>query len=1065
MTPFERSPREGRAGRFMTVPRRFRSLGRSRFSIAWLLLGLLVVSSQTVWSETSTLAETRALIAENGWTFEVDDSFINSLTPEARANLHGFVPPDDYEKILASHLKVFAVPKDLPSNWNWLDMGGETPVQNQGECGSCWAFAAAGEMESRIKIEYGVQLNISEQQIISCNPYGAGCSGGWAGAAYQVCYSYGGINEHCMPYGGGMADYVPCTQTQHFPFAKITGWHSVSNDVEQIKTALLDGPVCTSVDGSGPFEDYSGGCYNAPGGGTNHLIVIMGWDDRLCGGNGAWIVKNSWGTAWGMSGYGYIQYGAGSVGIGVTQCEYAPPPVKIFVTSPGFGGVLTGETQASITWDTQSGSASLVDIWFSVNDNHFESMVAEDVPNTGVYVWNVPNAATTAGKLLIFPSSGTTDGFGFSAPFTIEGHKVRYVSSAGSNTPPYETPATAAHTISAAVLACTGYDSVMVAAGNYFETVTVSHTVRIFGGWDASFSTCDPEAHQTRLQGTSSAMKFLQGAGTFGGVDGIIFHDSFGGYYTDPEFGQHGGAIFCLESSPTISRCAFENNRASNSYGFGLGGAILAIGGAPTLQACRFSGNRATKGGAVALYGPAGADLQENLFLANTCSDSSSGYLGAALYISNGEASLSGDVFRVNGGTDKGGAICLESAVVTAQNLELTGNRSLNLGGAVYAGQSEFTLMGGQIAENRAVANGGGICGDSGGLVLQNVRLADNLAGTMGGAVMFMSATGGRVENCLVQGNQATVSTGGLFLAATGPYQVRNNIVASNSGIGLTVIGTSLTADYNDVWDNAGGDYGGGVPGPHDVSADPLFVDPAGGDYGLGLHTPCLDRGDPEPACQDPDGSPADIGLLGGPGAAMVAPAAVAGAQIEEIGGGVYRLTWTANSEPDMDQYVIYCDTADVFVPGPIKAIATVAHPSTEWEDSPAQACYYYIVPVDDEGHVGGYSQRLEAGGLSAVADGVVPRTLAIAAVVPNPFNPRTTIWYDVPRMGAIHLCVYDLRGRRVRELLAGQASVGRFSVVWDGRDDRGLEAAAGVYFVRLSGQGRSVTTKALLAK
>jgi hypothetical protein len=291
-------------------------------------------------------------------------------------------------------------------------------------------------------------------------------------------------------------------------------------------------------------------------------------------------------------------------------------------------------------------------------------------------------------------------------------------------------------------------------------------------------------------------------------------------------------------------------------------------------------------------------------------------------------------------------------------------------------------------------------------------------------------------------------------------------MVLSNSGSGLTALGEFLTADYNNVWNNSGGDYGGSsVAGENDLSADPLFVDPASGDYGLGLHTPCLDRGDPEPTCQDPDGSTADVGLLGGPGADPVAPVAIAGAEIEDLGGGQFRISWTANSEPDMDQYVIYRDTATVFEPGAAKAVATVDHPTTQWEDTPPYMCYYLVVPVDSEGHVGGYSPRLYTEDISFVPDSRLASVLAIAAVIPNPFNPRTTIWYDVPKRGHVTLKVYDLRGRRVRELLAGEVPVGRHSVVWDGQDDHGMNVAAGVYFVRLANEGRSETTKVLLAK
>ena len=96
----------------------------------------------------------------------------------------GYVRPPDWDRTFQEHLRVFPADKDdLPAVWDWRTMNGVTPVKNQGSCGSCSAFAAAAEMEAKIRIYYGNRvLDLSEQQIISCNPYGSGCGGGWAGS-------------------------------------------------------------------------------------------------------------------------------------------------------------------------------------------------------------------------------------------------------------------------------------------------------------------------------------------------------------------------------------------------------------------------------------------------------------------------------------------------------------------------------------------------------------------------------------------------------------------------------------------------------------------------------------------------------------------------------------------------------------------------------------------------------------------------------------------------------------------------------------------------------------------
>jgi len=1038
---------------------------RSLFHFSLLLAcGWLAVASSAL-AQSQALPEFRTDREPQERSYEVSPDFINSLTPAERANLHGFVPPAGFEQILEDHRKVFTVRRDLPVFFDWRNEDGITPVKSQGECGSCWAFAATAEMESFVKIYYGMEMNLSEQQVVSCNPYGANCSGGWTGAAYYVFLAYGGINEHCMVYQAEDPPEVPCDQVNHIPYVWLTGWHSVSNNVEQIKTALLDGPVSSLVDASANFEDYSGGCYNDPASSSNHVILIVGWDDRLCDGAGGWIIKNSWGTDWGMSGYGYVQYGTAYVGHGCTQLEYTPPPVTIDVTSPLGADHLMGESWTDITWNTSGGAVSSVDIWYGSDNFHMETLLGEDVPNTGTFSWWVPNEATDSGRIAIFPHTGTSDGYGFSPePITVIGHKVRYVSAAGSNTPPYESPATAAHTINDAVLACTGLDSVMIAADEYLETVTISSTIQLFGGWDSAFTLRDPETQVTGLRGVNSAIRFFDGAGDFGAVDGIRFHDCAGGYYSQPTEGEHGGAIYSLNASPTISNCLFEYCRAAPGGALGYGGAIMALGGSPVIENCTFQDNIGACGGAVALLDPIAASLSGNDFRRNACSDSLGTNLGAALYVSGGQVSLSGDVFLNNGGSANGGGIYLLNADLTGQDVQLTGNRSQSAGGGIWAENSQLDLIRGNLTGNLSASNGGGLNTIGGGVFLRNLLFTGNQASNMGAGGMMMTVASGCVENCLFTGNTATILGGGLFVSAAGPYTVRNSMIVQNTGGGLSAMGAELVADYNNVWDNTGGDYPSGAPGPNDVNLDPLLVDPAGGDYGLGLHSPCLDRGEPDPLCLDPDGSPADIGMYGGSGAQTVAPAAIAGANIQDEGGGLFTLSWTPNTEPDMAQYVIYRDSTQVFEPDPAKVVATLPHPTATWQDNPPHSCYYLIVAVDTDGHVGGYSIRLPTT-TTAVGGPGLPTALDIAGVVPNPFNPRTTIWYDVPRASQVSLRVYDLRGRLVRQLVNGQVQPGRHSVDWLGRDEKGAEVASGVYLVRVLADGLAVTKKVALAR
>ena len=79
-----------------------------------------------------------------------------------------------------------------------------------------------------------------------------------------------------------------------------------------------------------------------------------------------------------------------------------------------------------------------------------------------------------------------------------------------------------------------------------------------------------------------------------------------------------------------------------------------------------------------------------------------------------------------------------------------------------------------------------------------------------------------------------------------------------------------------------------------------------------------------------------------------------------------------------------------------------------------------------------------------------LPRALRLLGGYPNPFNPHTTIAYELPEAGPVELAVYAPSGQRVRRLVAAPLPAGRHAAAWDGRDDKGREVASGVYLCRL---------------
>jgi hypothetical protein len=131
-----------------------------------------------------------------------------------------------------------------------------------------------------------------------------------------------------------------------------------------------------------------------------------------------------------------------------------------------------------------------------------------------------------------------------------------------------------------------------------------------------------------------------------------------------------------------------------------------------------------------------------------------------------------------------------------------------------------------------------------------------------------------------------------------------------------------------------------------------------------------------------------------------------------------------------------------------------VANPSAQ---------FYKMSAVDDAGNE---SDAATPGTATSAQDPVIPNAFALHQNVPNPFNPATTIYYDVARGGgAVKLQVFDARGRLVKTLIDGAQSEGAKSATWSGLNDGGQQVATGVYFYRLTAQGFSQTRRMVLLK
>ena len=213
----------------------------------------------------------------------------------------------------------------IKSSINWCGQGACNTIQNQGHCGSCWAFAGTAVMEGRDFLKHGSLKKGSEQMCVDCASDGS-CDGGYQSSCYNVStkyhgldsagsYPYKGYDQSCRAAGGSKRMYA-------------TTYHHVTKYSEKaMLTALQSGPISMYVNSKGyAFDYYDGGIMNDKNCGTkgNHFIAAVGYG-TTSDGKKYWKVRNSWGKTWGENGYGRIlRTGEDSYGIcGVQQyCEY-----------------------------------------------------------------------------------------------------------------------------------------------------------------------------------------------------------------------------------------------------------------------------------------------------------------------------------------------------------------------------------------------------------------------------------------------------------------------------------------------------------------------------------------------------------------------------------------------------------------------------------------------------------------------------------------------------------------------------------------------------------------------
>jgi len=208
-----------------------------------------------------------------------------------------------------------------PSSFDWRTASNTpiTPVKDQGQCGSCWAFSVAETAES-VNILNGNgnanSLRVSEQQIVDCDTSDDGCNGGLPESAWTYIISTGGLDsESSYPY---TAEDGTCQFNAKNIVAKVSGWKyaTSSGDETTLQTNLLAQPISICVDAAN-WQDYTSGVMTAWECAwvveLDHCVQLVGYNSGAS--PAYWIVRNSWGTTWGESGYIRLTMGENTCGL------------------------------------------------------------------------------------------------------------------------------------------------------------------------------------------------------------------------------------------------------------------------------------------------------------------------------------------------------------------------------------------------------------------------------------------------------------------------------------------------------------------------------------------------------------------------------------------------------------------------------------------------------------------------------------------------------------------------------------------------------------------------------
>lgn len=704
----------------------------------------------------------------------------------------------------------------LPSSHNWCDYGGCTPVKNQGQCGSCWAFATVGVVESVIKIVDGIERDLSEQYLVSAGTHGS-CSGGYAAFSLFIDeiptgeFEAGAVYEADFPYQAADVALNP----PHPHHENLLSYHYVNGTVSEIKQAIHDyGPVYTSVCVGNAFNYYSGGVFQTNesstcNGGTNHAVVLVGWNDNL-GNNGAWIMRNSWGSYWGESGYMQIGYGVSGIG---GYARYA-----VYETAlPDAPGNLNATAI----------SQSRIDLSWSDNSDNEDGFIVERAP-AGSGNWS--QLASLNANTVSYSDSNLSceTAYDYRVAASHSNGNSAYSTTASATTDPCTPVSTTLYVNHAANGANNGSSW-----NNAYTHLQDALAVAGSGAeiWVAAGTYYPDEGGGKANNDRTAAVELKDGVAVYGGFAGNETERSQRNWETNVTILSGD-----IDQNDTASPVTDPENQIIGSNSYNVVRSHSNVTSSATLDGFTITAGQAlgseiveTRGGGI--HNRSGNPTYRNVIVTGNVA----GHSGSGIYNAYSDPTFTNAVISNNSiSSGFGGGVYNKASNVIYTDVTIIGNHAFNGGGVYSFSHGTPTFVNVTISGNTVRGHGAGVFTSSSAPVFTNVSISGNRADMNGGGIYnrgYDQSDRSTFHNSIIWNNQDSSGTGTADASAFldgGAISFSSSLVQGHNPSGSGNLDGTLATN------------------------DPLFAAPAspvdapttGGDYRLSSGSPAIDAGD-----------------------------------------------------------------------------------------------------------------------------------------------------------------------------------------------------------------------------